>query len=260
MSEDAELTEAKQQSSIVQPKETSGKSSFLKSSETSQMILDGLKLDGFQLGGGGINFSLGRYRREHEDVDMVYIVDSITWEEYLQNPKQVPEERQSLQNITQEPEFFKHAQFVPKALELQGAPGLSMTGPELPTQVDFVEAYRHRENNKEYIMLPIYEGKSYVKIPAEEVISSEIEGIKTHTVSPEVLYLMKEQASGYLRTIKGGPPPDRRPKSKQDIEELKDKVDMNKVERLKKEGIGFNFSPLPAARFRVTKLIESLVG
>lgn len=260
MSEDAEHIETEQLSPTIQLQETSKENAFLKSSETAQLIIDGLKLDGFQLGGGGIDFALGEFGRPHDDIDMVYIIDSITWEDYLKNPKQTPKERQSLQNITQEPEFFRHTQILPRAMEMQGVPGLRMTGPELPILVDFIEAYRHQENGKNYIMLPIYEGQSYIKIPVEEIIDSEIEGVKTKTVSSEVHYLIKEQANSLKRTLEGGPPPDRRPKAKQDMERLKEKVDLNKVKRMRATGMGFNFSLLPATKFRIAKLVSSLVN
>ncbi len=79
---------------------------FLKSSDTATRIINGLNLNGFQLGGAAVDFVLGEYRRPHSDVDMVYVVESRSWEEYVREPNNAPEERLSLQNISQEPELY----------------------------------------------------------------------------------------------------------------------------------------------------------
>jgi hypothetical protein len=232
------------------------KQSFLKASETSRMVLDGLNLDGFQLGGGAIDFSLGKYRRPHGDIDVVYIVDSVKWEDYVNNPKQVPDERASLQNVTQELELSGVVQTTPNEMTRLGSPGIRMSGGEIGLTADFVEGYKHTENNEEFIMLPIFEGNSFIKIPSSEIEEREIEGTKTKVPSKEVQYLIKEQSSDFRTTMQAGLPPDRREKARLDMEELKQVVDMDKVKMLKKKGVGFNFSIQSTLKFRGKQVLD----
>lgn len=239
--------------------ENNNKSQFLKATEASTTILNGLKLEGFQLGGGAIDFALGNYRRPHGDIDVVYIVDSINWNEFRANPQIIPDERQSLLQITQEPELFDVKQSRPIEMERMGAPGVRMEGGWFPIEADFIEAYRDVTGDEEFIMLPIYDGNSYIKIPSTEIRTAEIDGITTMVPSPEVQYILKEQASNALITLKGGLPPDRREKAKTDMEALLNVVDTQKVDNLKEKGVGFNFSAVSTLKFKANQLIEKLI-
>ncbi len=232
------------------------KQDFLQSSDASINIVRGLNLQGFQLGGGAVDFVLGNFRRPHGDIDMVYVVESRSWDDYVHEPNKVPDERISLQRVDQEPELFGVKKTAPIEMEIMGAPGIQMEGSELPLRVDFIEAYRYSENGEDYIMLPIYEGKSFIKIPTNELVESEIDGVKTQVPTAEVQYLIKRQAAGWKRTLKGGPPPDKSPKTQGDMKALQALVDMDKVEKLDKKGVGFNFSPLKSAKFKLTKLFQ----
>lgn len=238
----------------------SDKGAFLKSSETTMRIIEGLNLQGFQLGGGAVDFVFGSYLRPHNDIDMVYVVNSKSWEDYVRNPKDVPNERISLQNVIQEPELYKVHQARPIAMERMGAPGVQMQGGELPLVADFIEAYKTSEGGREYIMMPIYEGGSYIKIPTEEIVEREINGVKNNVPSAEVQYLLKEQASGFQRTLSGGPIPDRRPKAQRDMEKLATVADMKRVKDLKADSVGFNFSLKGSIKFRGTQLHRVIVG
>ena len=145
-------------------------------------------------------------------------------------------------------------------MERMGAPGIQMRGGELPLVVDFIEAYRNTENGEEYIMLPIYEGGSHIKIPSKEIIESEIDGITTRVPSLEIQYLIKEQAAGLVRTLKGCLLPDRRIKAQRDMKELKSKVDMKKVQRLREKKVGFNFSLSSSVKFIATQLYRAITN
>lgn len=236
------------------------KQAFLKSSDMTSRIVSSLDLQGFQLGGGAVDFVLEEYRRPHSDIDMIYVIQSRSWDDYKREPKSIPDERQSLQNITTEPELFGVEQAKPLAMDRMGAPGVQMQGGELPLVVDFIEAYTNEEDGESFIMLPVYEGRSYIKIPSSEIIEKEIEGVKVNVPSSEVQYLLKEQAAGIKRTLKGGPPPDRRKKAQKDMEDLEAQVDKEKVNALREKGVGFNFSPMQSAKFRATQLFRAISG
>lgn len=256
----AEGVDAESETSVQELVEESNKRAFLKSSELADQIVEGMNMVGFQLGGGAVDFVLEKYRRPHGDVDMVYVVNSKKWKAYLKDPKAIPDERVSMQKVNQEPELYSVEETTSLGMDLMGAPGVQMKGGELPLVVDFIEAYKHTENGEEYIMLPIYEGASFIKIPSSEVVEKTIDGVKTKVPSVEVQFLLKEQAASMARTLKGGPLPDRREKSQLDRKELEEVADMSKVKALREKGVGFNFSPRALIRFGTTQLFRSLVG
>lgn len=229
------------------------KTNFLKATETSKTILNGLKLEGFMLGGGAVDFALGHYRRPHADLDVIYVVDSISWGEYLKNPKSVPAERESLHQIIQEPELAGIKQVRPPEMEKMDAPGIRMEGGEFPITVDFIEAYRDRVREEEFIMLPLFEGDSYTKIPLTEIQIAEIDGVKTMVPSAEVQYLLKKQMADPLTTWKVGLPPDQRDMAKTDMEDLRKVVDTEKLKSLRTKGVGLNYK-IPGLRFIPTRL------
>lgn len=247
------MSEAGEETAINTTESNPNKSKFLKAAETSKTILDGLKLEGFMLGGGAVDFVLGSYRRPHADLDVVYVVDSISWGEYLKNPKAVPAERESLHQIIQEPELADVKQVRPPEMEKMDAPGMRIEGGDFPITVDFIEAYRNKEGEEEFIMLPLFEGNSYTKIPLSEIRIAEIDGVKTMVPSAEVQYLLKEQMADPLTTLKVGLPPDQRDKAKTDMEDLRKVVDTEKIKSLKAKGVGLNYK-IPGLRFIPTRL------
>lgn len=257
MSEDAGLETGVQSQEKA---ETENKRAFLKSSDTTTRIIDGLNLQGFQLGGGAVDFALGEYRRPHSDIDMVYVVGSRSWDEYVREPKNAPEERLSLQNINQESELYRVEQTTPIAMERMGAPGVQMQGGELPLVVDFIEAYKNTENGEEYIMLPIYEGGSHIKIPQREIVEKEIDGVIARVPTVEMQLVLKEQCASVLESLKGGLPPDRRKKTTKDMEELRGRADLDKVKELKKEKVGFNYSPSSTVKYRTARFLQTIAG
>ena len=253
MSEDSSIEVGMQSQ---ETEENEDKRAFLKSSDTTVRIIDGLNLQGFQLGGGAIDFALGKYRRPHSDIDIVYVVESRTWDEYVSEPNKVPEERLSLQNVNQEPELYGVQQTNPIAMERMGAPGIQMKGGELPLVVDFIEAYRSMEDGEEYIMLPIYEGGSYIKIPQKEIIEKKIDNVIARVPTAEMQLLLKEQCASVLESLKGGLLPDRRRKASKDMEEVRREADLNKVKKLKEKKMGLNYSFSSTAKYRTAQILQ----
>ncbi|MBM3254482.1 MAG: hypothetical protein FJZ16_09535 [Candidatus Omnitrophica bacterium] len=244
---------------ITGEREGNNRADFLRASETAGVILDGLGLQGFQLGGGAVDFALGRYRRPHGDIDVVYVVDSATWGGFLKNPRSIPAERSSLLLITQEPELCEVKQTRPIEMEKMGAPGVRMEGGDFPITADFVEAYRDTIEGEEFIILPLYDGTSYIKIPQAELRVAEIDGIRTVVPSPEVQFILKAQMIDTLVSLKAGLLPDRRGKAKIDIADLGKVADEQKIKDLKRKGVGFNLSPISAARFISSQLLGAII-
>ena len=203
---------------------------------------------------------MGNYRRPHGDVDVVYIVNSISWNEFCANPRIVPEERQSLLQIAREPELYDLEQSKPIGMGRMGAQGIRMEGRNFPITADFIETYRDNTGEEEFIMMPIYDGGSNIKIPLAEIRVAAIDRVTTMVPSPEVQYILKEQGTNVLETLKGGILPDRRKKTKADLEDLSKVVHFQKVEELKRKGVGINFSLRATAKFRAYQLIDMLVG
>ena len=241
-------------------KEGGNEQAFLKSSETANLIIGGLNIQGFQLGGGAVDFVLGEYRRPHSDIDMVYVVETRNWQEYIKEPWRIPDERCGLQAAVQEPELFGVKQAIPIAMEKMGAPGVQMQEGELPLVVDFIEAYQNAEEKEEYIMLPVYEGSSYIKIPKSEILEKEIDGITVRVPSVEMQLVLREQCASFFESLKGGLPPDRRKKSAKDIKDLRRHADMKKVQELKNKKAGFNYSLLSSFRYKTARILQSLAS
>src|SRR3989344_1724977 len=239
------------------PERDGGMQSFLQVSETSARMVRELGCFGFQLGGGAVDFALGRYRRPHKDVDMVYVVGEGNWSDYLLNPLGVAAETSRLRDMGRE--SGGSVTRTPLAMERTGVSGVRMDGGgDFPIRVDFLEAYRHEENGEEYVMLSLYVGGSYIKIPLREIVEREIDGVAVRVPTVEVQLIMREQCANVLESVKGGLFPDWRRKARQDMRELRGQADPAKLAELKQRGVGFNFSLGATVSFNATRLFRAV--
>src|SRR3989344_9198117 len=170
---------AEPENQTVDIKSLNNEQSFLESSNTVQHFLNRLNIRGFQLGGGAIDFALGNIRRIHSDIDLVYIVDSMPWETFKENPELIPSERKIIKDGAKEPDMHGvKFEDIPNIKKF-GVFGFRMVGGPLNTKVDCIEAFESRNNIEIFIHLPRYKGVSSINIPASELIQARIDRVTT---------------------------------------------------------------------------------